>query len=505
MKDNIVVVFSSHLSDDENNEFIKHISSTIGVKHEVVCYRNFNEYSLPQIYNKAIDEYNNENAIMVFCHNDIQLKTKNWGRILLNKFNYNNYQILGVAGSKYLPPSAMWWEDRTKMFGIVEHTDGMKSWVSEYSKDNKAIIEPVVLIDGLFMAVDCNDIEHRWDEEFKGFHFYDLSFCIPNYLDGCNIGVITNIKILHNSIGQTNEQWELNRQQFAKKYEYELPMSIFPDFEDLNNITLTDKPKVSVIIPTKNNLKYISNNIYSWQDVVKYDNYEIIIADTGSEESVINAYSDFLSERVKLLKYDYYNFGKINNDVVNNHVSDDTEIIVFCNDDILLLNDVLSRCVQIYNENKNTVGTIGIRLHYGNGNIQHNGIKLYRDENNLMRISHVDIGMPENYKKDVNYNSKGNTGAFLMINKELFLKYSGFNESYIECFEDVELNLNCVLSGLNNITVSDAVAYHYESVLRQKDENKLNKQGVDYTERLYPFYLKNREILDNHIKKMGRY
>ena len=90
-KTNIVVVFSSHLSEDENEKFIKHVSSTIGVKHKVVCYPNFNQFSLPQVYNTAIREHNAEDAIMVFCHNDITIKTRDWGRILLHKFNTTTY------------------------------------------------------------------------------------------------------------------------------------------------------------------------------------------------------------------------------------------------------------------------------------------------------------------------------------------------------------------------------------------------------------------------------
>jgi len=90
-KDNIIVVFSSHLSDEANDKFIKHIHDTIGVKHTVVCYPNFNQFSLPQIYNQAIKEHNNESAIMVFCHNDITIRTRTWGRLLLHKFNSSDY------------------------------------------------------------------------------------------------------------------------------------------------------------------------------------------------------------------------------------------------------------------------------------------------------------------------------------------------------------------------------------------------------------------------------
>ena len=224
-KNKIVVVFSSHLSEEENNKFIKHIDNTIGCEHEVICYPNFNEYSLPEVYNKAIDDYNGEDNIMVFCHNDITIQTYNWGNLLLTKFNQGNYQILGVAGSTSLPESGVWWEDRSKMCGVVSHTDGTHIWTNEYSMMKRGEITPVVLIDGLFMAANCDEL-NKFDEDFKGFHLYDLSWCIPNYLDGFDIGVTADIRVLHQSVGETNMQWEDNREQLVDKYKDELPISI---------------------------------------------------------------------------------------------------------------------------------------------------------------------------------------------------------------------------------------------------------------------------------------
>lgn len=226
MKKNIIVVFSSHLSEEENQKFSDHIGETIGITNTIICYKNLNQFSLSEIYNKAIKEYNNENSIFVFCHNDIIFRTKDWGKLLLTKFNTTNYSIIGVAGTTYLHNNGRWWEDRSKMHGVVEHTDGYNVWVSEYSKPIKGYITPVVLVDGVFIAVDCNNIEHQWDEVFKGFHLYDLGFCVPNYLDGCNIGVTTDIRILHKSVGMTNQEWEDNRLQFVEKYIDELPISL---------------------------------------------------------------------------------------------------------------------------------------------------------------------------------------------------------------------------------------------------------------------------------------
>jgi hypothetical protein len=235
MKTRINIVYSSHLSEEENNVFEKHVSDTIGTPHKIFGYPNFNEYSLPEVYNRAIKEIGeNPKEITVFCHNDIEFDTYDWGVKLLKHFNNpnNDYQIIGVAGSDVLYEHACWWltQDGSgmngeSMIGIVNHDNGIRKWTSKYSEPHYGV-RPVILIDGLFMAVDLSEIENKFDENFKGFHFYDVSFCIPNYLDGCNIGIITDIRITHKSIGQTNKEWDLNRAQFAEKYKEYLPLKV---------------------------------------------------------------------------------------------------------------------------------------------------------------------------------------------------------------------------------------------------------------------------------------
>ena len=47
-----------------------------------------------------------------------------------------------------------------------------------------------------------------------------------------------------------------------------------------------------------------------------------------------------LHNNISLIEYDYYNFAKINNDVVKNHVTNEYEFLLFCNNDIMLLNNI---------------------------------------------------------------------------------------------------------------------------------------------------------------------
>ena len=221
MKNNIVVVFSSHRSEEENNKFVKHIDETIGVRHKVVCYPNFNQFSLPQIYNQAIEDHYEHECVFVMCHNDITIKTKNWGKELLRKHNSDGYDIIGIAGSTFIPESGRWWDDRSKMYGIVEHTNGISEWANEYSNEIRGI-QSVVMVDGLFLSFDPDTIIHKFNEDYGKFHFYDVPFCVDNYLDGCNVGVITSIRVLHQSVGETDPDWEANRLKFVK--DYELPI-----------------------------------------------------------------------------------------------------------------------------------------------------------------------------------------------------------------------------------------------------------------------------------------
>ena len=230
----------------------------------------------------------------------------------------------------------------------------------------------------------------------------------------------------------------------------------------------------------------------------------IYIADTGSSEDEKNQIRELIDSytqktdkhrHTRLIEYDYYNFAKINNDVVKNHIDDDTELILFCNNDIKLLNNCITQMVDVYNSNKST-GTIGVRLHFGDNKIQHSGVIAFVDNQYNIRISHHGLGTYFNYhqgRKEV----FGNTAAFMMIKKSLFNEIGGFNENYTECFEDVELNIECLNRRYKNYFIGTAVAYHYESQTRNKDKEKLKKEGEDYMYRLLPKIINSRGCYNN--------
>ena len=144
-----------------NNDFIKLLEKSCGLKNlEIIPFENNNQYSLTEVYNKLLEQ--SKYDVVVLCHDDIYFETKNWGNKLLNHFKRNeDYGILGVAGSQQLPKSAKWWEDFTKVKGIVNHDSGGKKWESKYSISKGNQLDEVVLIDGLFMAFHKKRIKKR--------------------------------------------------------------------------------------------------------------------------------------------------------------------------------------------------------------------------------------------------------------------------------------------------------------------------------------------------------
>ena len=209
-----------------DNDFVNMLTKTSGVsKPEVIPFENNGEYSLTEVYNKILEQSTND--IVILCHDDIYFDSKNWGQKILNHFKRkNDYGILGLAGTTSMPKSAKWWEDFSKMKGIVNHEHEGKKWESKYSQSKGNELDDVVLVDGLFIVINKKNIKKKFNEEIGGFHFYDVDFSFRNFIEGVKIGVMYDVRVTHKSVGQTNEQWEKNREIFAEKYKEVLPVKV---------------------------------------------------------------------------------------------------------------------------------------------------------------------------------------------------------------------------------------------------------------------------------------
>jgi GT2 family glycosyltransferase len=466
----ITIIYSTHKDSDYNNKFREHLLQSVGLKDvQILEYQNNNQYSLAEVYNKGISE--SKYDIVVCCHNDIKLEN-GWGKKLIKDFEDNpDFGIIGKAGSCYFPESGVYWErlQQTMVGQVYHHPDGHQKWLSQYSPKLPFLI-PVVTVDGLFISFDKTKIKHTFDETIGKFHFYDHPFSLSNYIDGVKVGVTSSFEITHQSVGQPNQEFFDSKVKFLEKFGKHLPLDLRPEkpyVPEIKEKPIKTNGKVAVIIPTKGKVEMLRDCIDSFYKHCNPNLFDIFIADTGSSDEEKSWIKDNILTlgNINLIEYDYYNFAKINNDVVKNHINENYQYLLFCNNDIVLLNNVIYEMVKTFKSNP-TCGTVGARLLYPDNTVQHDGMFVYlRQSDKLIVTTHKNKHNYYNFSLGVN-SSIGNTAALMMVFKNTFIKAGMFNENYRHCFEDVELNIKLKSLGMKNLVNSNCVAYHLESPTR---------------------------------------
>ena len=222
-KETVSVVISTKKIDEGYGEHVRKMFSQPDT--EILMYENDGQMSLTQVYNKGLKE--SVNDIVIFMHDDLILETSNMTPKIVKLFEkHPEYGIIGIAGTDKLT-SGRWWDNRENMFGVVGHIHEGKRHVNHYSKGVfNDVLKDVVIVDGLFFIVRKSLLKKEFNEQFEGFHFYDISFCVENQFEGVKIGLTTKFGVTHKSVGMTNKQWEKNKLFFEALFEKRLPLTI---------------------------------------------------------------------------------------------------------------------------------------------------------------------------------------------------------------------------------------------------------------------------------------
>lgn len=242
MKTTLVIGYATHFSKDFQTAFNQELLATVGLSAEkkeviIIPYENDGSLSLTETYNdlwECATMFNN--AVFAFIHHDIHFKTKDWGKTLLELFNHHAVDIVGVAGADALYEHGVWWLDdkgeaeAKHTWGKVWHTHKLGSLFADYSYHKSCqLLQPVVVVDGLFIVFNP-DTCLNFDEDIEHFHFYDISFCVKNFLAGKKIAVTESIQVQHDSTGNLNDTWDAKRAKFCEKYFEHLPLTIHNTF-----------------------------------------------------------------------------------------------------------------------------------------------------------------------------------------------------------------------------------------------------------------------------------
>jgi hypothetical protein len=211
----------------------KNIEETIGVEFEIIDFANDKaREGLCQIYNRAAKKakYN----VICFMHEDLQIRTANWGKIVLDLFDSNvQLGLLGLAGSKYKSAAPSTWfgyggpYPQVLQYNFIQHYKfSEKKAELRVSNPDQVKLARVACVDGFWLcSTKAALASYQFDETLlKGFHGYDLDFSIGigrNY----EVAVTFDILIEHFSEGNTDKNWLKEILKVHEKWSSHLPLN----------------------------------------------------------------------------------------------------------------------------------------------------------------------------------------------------------------------------------------------------------------------------------------
>ena len=239
------------------------------------------------------------------------------------------------------------------------------------------------------------------------------------------------------------------------------------------------EPSIAIIVPFKDQPKYLENFLYTIQDT-SYSNYTIYLIDDDSTDKnipkIIKKYSSTLNN-IKVLQYkeifnfkNIFNYSKINNYAVREVDKDKKyDFYLFMNNDMEIMSpDWLSSLINPTIDNN--VAVVGGKLLYLNHNIQHAGI--FVGINGVAGVSHK--SMPDYHpgyysRPHIVQEMTAVTGACMLVRSDIFKKVGGFEESLPKAFNDIDLCLKIRCNNHLIIYTPYCRLYHHESISRGLD------------------------------------
>ena len=311
-----------------------------------------------------------------------------------------------------------------------------------------------------------------------------------------------------------NHQERLGRKAIVKNDE-DVPGIYEIEYEVNGN------PKVSILIPNKDNIKVLKKCINSILNKTSYKNYEIIIIENNSENKKTFEYYDELknNEKIKILEYKEkgFNYSKIINYGVKN--CDGDFVLQLNNDTELITKDWLEKFIG-YAQNKE-IGAVGARLYFKDKSIQHAGIVIGIGGFAANLFSRLPRGLRGYYGKDcLIQNLSAVTGACLFSRREIYEEVNYMDEENFKvALNDVDFCLKIIEKGYRIIYNPYIELMHYESISRgyentpeknerfNKEVNNFKEKWKDVLQKGDPYYNINlsREAVDYSVKREWEY
>ncbi|MDM8541021.1 glycosyltransferase [Desulfococcaceae bacterium HSG9] len=231
---------------------------------------------------------------------------------------------------------------------------------------------------------------------------------------------------------------------------------------------IVSHPKISILIPTKDQIGLLRKCINSILNLNTYPNYEIIIINNNSvkQETAKSLKAMAGNPLISILNdTNEFNFAAINNRAAR---FADGDVLLFLNNDCEL-KEKNSLGAMAEHIQKKKIGAVGAKLIYGNHTIQHCGIILRLGAHRA--AGHHSYKFPEDNhgyfgRNSIIHNVSAVTAAAMMTETSLFNEVGGFNEKLKQAYNDVDFCLKLRAKGYLIVYTPYAVFYHHESASR---------------------------------------
>ncbi len=232
---------------------------------------------------------------------------------------------------------------------------------------------------------------------------------------------------------------------------------------------IKEEPKVSIIVPTRDNVAFLRRCVESVERLTAYRNYELLIVDNDSSDHTTVEYLASIPHRVIPFR-EVFNYSRINNFAVSQA---EGEYVLLLNDDTEMISAGWLEAM-LEPAQRPEVGAVGAKLLYPDGRIQHAGVVLGVGNpwgpgvamHSHQFYSSDSPGYAGTVMTPANYSAV--TAACMLLRRSLFEELGGFDEENLPIqFNDVDLCLRIREQGYYIVYTPHAELYHHESVSRR--------------------------------------
>lgn len=226
---------------------------------------------------------------------------------------------------------------------------------------------------------------------------------------------------------------------------------------------LARTPLVSIVIPTRDQLPFLSRCIESLLEQTNYPNFEVLVVDNDSQtreaQEFLAGLAQLTPDRIRVLHAPgAFNFSRMNNLAVQEARGE--FILMLNNDTAALQPDWLTHMMR--NALRDDVGIVGARLLYPDGQLQHAGVILgLRGP-----AEHPFLGLDANdpgylCRAQVQQDFSAVTAACLLVRKSLYQELGGLDEiAFGVSYNDVDFCLRVGQTGKRIVWTPLATLLH---------------------------------------------